>query len=129
MTPLSEFINLLAKSAEDNCDLDSPVSLKELSAGDSLYAELGAGYSAAVYYDKSTIKVIPVLFLCRNADQGRCLGQLEEICNYFQRLKQYPKGKSFSWLDTEIAKEPSRIGRDEDGRYHYSCILNNKIYF
>ena len=129
MTPLSEFINLLAETAEKNCELDSPVSLKELSAGDSLYAELGSGYSDAVYYDKSSLKVIPVLFLCRNTDQSRCLGQLEEICNYFQRLKQYPVGKSFAWLVTEIAKVPSRIGRDEYSRYHYSCILNNKIYF
>lgn len=36
--------------------------------------------------------------------------------------------KTFAWLNTEIAKEPSKIGRDEDGVYHYSCILNCKIY-
>ena len=36
-----------------------------------------------------------------------------------------PEGKT----DTEIAKEPNKIGRDEDGVWHFSCILNCKIYY
>ena len=57
------------------------------------------------------------------------LEQLESICNYFQKLKKHPNGESFSWLNTEIAKYPSKIGRDEDGTYHYSCILRCLLYF
>lgn len=129
MTPGIEFLELLTRTAEENCNLDSQISLDELSAGNSLYAELGEGFTETTYYNKSTVKTIPVLFLCRNVSQQRCIEQLSDICNYFQRLKQYPQGKSFAWLNTVIAKEPSKIGRDEDGTWHYSCILNNKIYY
>lgn len=129
MTPAIEFMELLTRTAEENCNLESQISLNELSAGNSLYAELSEGFTETTYYNKSTVKTIPVLFLCRNVSQQRCVEQLSDICNYFQRLKQYPQGKSFAWLNAEIAKEPSKIGRDEDGTYHYSCILNCKLYY
>lgn len=129
MTPQAEFMKVLVETAVQNCNLDSHISLKELSAKNSLYAELGTGFTNDTYYDKSTVKTFPVLFLCRNADQERCLGQLAQICNHFQRLKEYPSGETFHWLDTVVAKEPSKIGRDEDGVYHYSCILNCKLFY
>lgn len=129
MKPQIEFMEVFAKTAEDNCDLDSDISLKELSNRNSLYAELGSGFTDTTYYDKSTVRIFPVLVMCRHADQSRCLEQLSDICNYLQHLKDYPKGETFAWLDTVIAKEPSKIGRDEDGVYHYSCILNCTVYF
>lgn len=129
MSILEEFMNLLADTAEKECHLKGGISLKELPAGGGLYAEPGEGYGDSQYYDKSEIRIVPVLFLCREKDQRKCLSQLENICMYFSRLKQYPQGEAFSWLDAETAKSPSRIGRDEDGMYHYSCILNCKLYF
>lgn len=129
LTPQIEFMQILVETAEQNCNLDSSISLKELSPENSLYAELGDGYTETMYWDKQTVRMLPVLFLCRHIDQTRCIDQLASICNYFQRLKEYPRGQFFSWLDTTIAKEPSKIGRDEDGMYHYSCILNCKLYF
>lgn len=129
MTPQTEFMQIFADTVESNCNLDSKISLKELSAKNSLYAELGEGFTDSVYYDKSAVRVFPVLILARNKNQERALEQICEICNYLQKLRQYPRGMLFSWLDTEIAKEPSKIGRDEDGVYHCSCILNCKIFF
>ena len=129
MTPQTELLELIAKTAEENCELDTEISLKELPAAGGLYAELGDGVLDTAYYDKSTVKVIPVLFLCRHRDQKRGLEELAVISSYFQRLKKYPQGETFAWLDTEIAKEPNKIGRDEDGVYHFSCILNCKIYY
>lgn len=129
MTPQTELLELIAKTAEENCELDTEISLKELPAAGGLYAELGDGFLDIAYYDKSTVKVIPVLFLCRHKDQKRGLEELAVISSYFQRLKKYPQGETFAWLDTEIAKEPNKIGRDEDGVYHFSCILNCKIYY
>ena len=129
MSILEEFMNLLADTAEKNCNLQCKISLKELPAEGGIYAEPGEGYGETRYYDKTEIRMVPVLFLCRNADQKKCLEYLENICQYFSRLKVYPQGENFSWLDTEVAKSPSRIGRDEDGVYHYSCILNCKLYF
>lgn len=129
MTPVSEFLTVLAETAEKECMLAGPISLKELPAEGGLYAEVGEGFVQESFFDKTETKTIPVLILCRDADQRQCMDQLESICNYFQRLKTYPSGNSFSWLDAEIAKYPSKIGRDEDGVYHYSCILNCKLYF
>lgn len=129
MTPLTEFLELLAEAVEKNCKLDEKISLKELGKNGGLYVELGTGFTETTYFDKTQVKVIPVLFLCRGADQKRCMEQLESICNYLQRLSDYPKGESFSWLDAEISKEPNKIGRDEGGMYHYSCIINCKIYY
>lgn len=129
MTPQTEFVQVFADTVENNCNLDSKISLKELSKQNSLYAELGEGFTESVYYDKSAVRVFPVLVLARNKNQEYALEQLCEICNYLQRMRKYPNGITFSWLDAEIAKEPSKIGRDEDGVYHYSCILNCKIFF
>ncbi len=129
MTPLEEFLDILSKTAEENCRLDSEISLEELPAEGGIYAELGEGFIITQYYDRAELKTIPVLFLCRNADQKRCLEQLESICSYFTRLRTYPQGRSFVWKNAETAKEPGKIGRDEDGVYHYSCILNCKIFY
>lgn len=129
MTPQTELLELAVQTVEENCILDTKISLKELAKEGGMYAELGDGLTDTVYYDKSTVKTIPILFLCRHKDQRRGLEQLCSICDYLQRLKEYPSGQAFSWLDTTIAKEPSKIGRDEDGVYHFSCILNCKIYY
>ena len=125
---LTELLELIADTAEKNCSLGTEISLEELPADGGIYAELGEGFTESVSYNKQEVKMIPVLFLCRHADQKRCLEQLCEIAGSLQGLKKYPQGKTFSWLDTTVAKEPSKIGRDEDGVYHYSCILNCKIY-
>lgn len=129
MTPQTEFIETFVDTIEKNCRLGSPVSLKELSSKNSLYVELGEGFADTVYYDKSVVRLFPVLVLCRDKSQERCLEQLGGICNYLQRLKEYPRGDTFAWMDTTIAKEPNKIGRDEDGVYNYSCLLNCKIYY
>lgn len=129
MSILEEFMNVMTNAAEKHCELGSEISLKELPAKGGIYAEAGEGFMQNRYYDKSEVRIVPVLFLCRNASQTECLRQLEAIAMYFNRLRQYPKGKSFSWLDAELVKAPSKIGRDEDGMYHYSCIINCKLFF
>lgn len=125
---LTELLEVITATVEGHCKLDTGITLEELPAEGGIYAELGDGFEESTSYNKQEVKVIPVLFLCRHPDQKRCLEQLCEISRYLQGLKQYPQGKNFAWLNTEIAKEPSKIGRDEDGVYHYSCILNCKIY-
>lgn len=129
MTPQTELLDLLVDTVEENCKLDAKISLKELGKNGGIYAELGDGFTDTTYYNKQELKTVPVLFLCRHKDQRQCLEWLYSICHYLQRLKEYPQGSCVSWLDTTIAKEPSKIGRDEDGVYHYSCILNCKIFY
>lgn len=129
MAPITEFLDVIIDAAESACQLDSPISLEELSAEGGLYAETGEGFTQTTYFNKTEIKMIPVLFMCRHKDQRRCLEQLEAITNHFQKLTSYPSGTNFTWLDAEVSKYPSKIGRDEDGMYHYSCILNCKLHF
>lgn len=129
MAPLAEFLDVMIDTVEKNCGLGTRISLKELKAEGGIYAELGDGFTESVYYNKQEIKAIPVLFLCRHKEQKQCMEWLGNICHYLQRMKQYPHGETFSWLDTSIKKEPGKIGRDEDGVYHYSCILTCKIYY
>ena len=129
MSVLAEFLNLLADTVEKQCDLEYEISLEELKADGGIYAELGEGFTETEYYNKSTLKTIPVLFMCRDKSQQNCMEQLCKICDYLQRLKEYPSGNTFAWKDVTIAKEPSKIGRDEGGMYHYSCILNCQIFY
>lgn len=129
MTPQSELLELVCKTAEENCSLDHEISPIELKAEGSIYAELGEGFGDGLYYDKSAVRTIPVLFLCREKNQQRCMDQLSEICNYLQKLKHYPQGSMVRWLNTTTAKEPNKIGRDEGGMYNYSCIINCQVYF
>lgn len=127
MAVLTDFFDTLLDVIEQQCGLI--VSIKELKAEGGIYAEMGDGFTDTTYYNKRTIKTIPVLFLCRHKSQKQCMEWLCSICDYLQRLKEYPRGNTFTWMDTTIAKEPNKIGRDEDGVYHYSCILNCKIHY
>lgn len=129
MTPITELLQLVCRTAETNCSLETKISPKELPASGGLYAEVGEGFTSTIYYSKQALKVVPVLILCRNKSQEAGMEQLCRICDYLQGLRSYPQGTLVSWLDTEIAKEPNKIGRDEDGMYHLSCILNCKIYY
>lgn len=129
MTPQTEFLQLVCETAEKNCSLDYKISPVELEPAGGLYAELGEGFGNGQYYDKSTVRTMPVLFLCRDSSQERCLDQLSEISNFLQSLKQYPQGKLIRWMNAETVKEPNKIGRDEGGMYHGSCIINCQVYF
>ena len=70
---LKEFMNILVETAERHCSLNSQISLKELPAEGGLYAELGQGFEVTKYYNKTGIHTLPVLFLCRDADQTKCI--------------------------------------------------------
>lgn len=130
MTPLKEFLDLICDTAEQNCDLETTISVKELHPEKGLYAELGQGFGNGPNYNKgASVRMIPVLFLCRNKELDKCLDQLGNICNYLQTLRSYPQGTMTRWLNAVTAKEPSKIGRDEDGTYYGSCIINCTIYF
>ncbi|MFG6378738.1 MAG: minor capsid protein [Lachnospiraceae bacterium] len=129
MAPLTEFLDVMIDTIEKNCHMGIKISLIELKPEGGIYAELGDGFTESTYYNKQEVKNVPVLFLCRHKEQRQCMEWLGKICHYLQRTKQYPCGNTFSWLDASVKKEPGKIGRDEDGVYHYSCILTCKIYY
>jgi hypothetical protein len=127
MEPQVELLNLIVDTVQNGLELS--ISLDGLPADGGICAELAAGYNDGLYYDKSAVRILPVLFLSKNKDQQFCVNNLSRICNYFQLLKKYPAAESFSWLDAVTATEPNKTGRQEDGQYIYSAIINMKIYF
>ena len=127
MEPQVELMELIRKTISNNCDIE--VCLDGTPKHGGVSAELGAGYAESLYYNKKSIRIIPVLFLSKGKDQAACLNLLCRICNGLQCLKQYPQAEGFSWLDSATATEPNLVGRQEDGQWIYSAIMNMKIYF
>ena len=127
MSPLTELLDKLADTIKDGCGIE--ISLQELPASGGVYAELSAGYPDAQYYDNTAVRIIPVLFLAKYKSQKECMDSLSNICAYLRKLHPYPQGNTFAWLDARAATEPNKIGRQEDGRYIYSCIINCKIFY
>lgn len=125
--PLTEFQDRMV--AWLKAQLDVEISLDELPPGGGLYAETGASQTVSSYYDKTALWTIPVLFLSKNADQKAGMEALSKICDFLHREKIYPSGESYSWKDAQTVTQPNKIGRDEDGKYLHSCIVNCKIFF
>ncbi len=126
---MSDFLDLFIDLIEANCNLETEISADELRAEGGIYAETGEGFAESEYYDKREAINIPVLIMCRHADQKICDKWLNDICTYLERLKSYPDGNNFAWINAKATKKPNKIGRDEDGVYHYSCIVTCLVYY
>ena len=57
---LTELLELIADTAEKNCNLGTEISLEELPKDGGIYAELGEGFTESVSYNKQEVKTIPV---------------------------------------------------------------------
>ena len=125
--PQVELLELITSEIEKECSL--PVSLDELPPDGGIYAEWSAGYIERMYFDKTAIRIMPLLLLCKNIDQKKCLNDLCKICNYLHSARQYLQGKNVAWKDATTATEPNKVGRQEDGQYIYSCVINIECYF
>ncbi len=128
-SPQVAFFESLIDCIEANVELGDEISLKELFQSGGIYAELGNGRTVTQYFDKKADRIMPVLFLCKNADQMMCMEYLSRICNYLTGLKQYPQGQNFKWNNAVTAAEPHKSGRDADGQYVYACMVECRIYF
>lgn len=127
MNPQTELMELVSVTIETNCGIKIYLDGTPMDGGIS--AELSPGYTTGLYYDKSAERIIPVLFLSKGKDQANTADQLCAICNYLHGLKSYPQSKGFVWMDAVTATEPNKIGRQEDGQWLYSAIVNMRIYF
>lgn len=125
--PQTELMDLIRKVALEACGID--LNLDSTPAKGGMSAELAPGYTDSLYYDKRSIRTIPVLFLSKGKDHEKCVDQLCRLCNHLHGLKSYPQSKGFVWIDAVTATEPNKIGRQEDGQWLYSAIVNMRIYF
>lgn len=129
MEPQVEMINKVLDTIEGNLTLFDTVHIDGLPKNRGISCEIAPGYNKDIYLNKQASKIIPLLFLCKNNNQITALDTLFKIGNYLQRLKVYPNGMSFEWMNAEVSSEPSLIGKQDDGQYIYSCIVDITIYF
>ena len=122
----TDFLELVVETLEQACTL--PEIRLDALADSGLYAAFDPGYDQARYYDRKGIRLWPVSFMAKNVDQETCIGQLDTICSYLQHLKQYPQRTGFSWVNADVANYPSRVTRQEDGQYIYSCTIHMQVY-
>lgn len=122
-----KFLELVIKTIEENCGLHDICMDALRDSG--VYACLDPGYNSALYYNRRALRMWPISFMAKNKDQVLCIQQLNTICDYLQKLKKYPSGDVFTWKDATVANYPSKVGRQEDGQYIYSCTINMQVYF
>lgn len=123
----SEFMNAFCDLIQRELNLE--ISLYELPADGGLYAESGAPALQCMYMNKSCLWKIPVLFLSKRKDQQQGLKELEQISMHLHYRKNYPDGTRYGWADASIITPANKIGRDEDGQYLHSCIVNCLVCF
>lgn len=127
MTPIRELADLIKAQAE--ILTSEKVMLDEVPAACGIYMELQAGHPIGIYYNQHATRSIPVLFIAKSKEQEWCIDRLSYICQGLQVMQEYPAGEAMAWLDATVATEPNKIGRQEDGQYLYSCVVNITCYF
>ncbi|MDF2950785.1 MAG: Bacteriophage minor capsid protein [Anaerocolumna sp.] len=127
--PQGEALNIVISTLEDNLSLFSTIRISSLPTDGGISCEISPGYNQDIFLNKKANKVIPLLFLCKNSNQIAVYDTLCKIGNYLQGLKEYPNGATFEWLNAEVSSEPSLVGKQENGQYIYSCIVDITIYF
>lgn len=127
MEPQSELLLRVKEKIEEQLKLN--ISRKELAEDGQVYIELGAGYTEKKYVRGPSVYIHPILFICKSSDEGYCLDTLSGICNLFKRTRKTPAGETYSGMGLQVAAEPNKIGRQEDGQVLYSCIINYRIMY
>lgn len=127
MEPQRELPLQIKAYIENNLDLE--INLDELANDGRIYAELGAGYIEKQYTRGSGVYVHPVLFITKGKNEEACIERLARISNHFKNKRKVPPGKSYTGRGLQVAAEPNKIGRQEDGMVLYSCIVNFKLSY
>lgn len=127
MEPQTDLILQVKEQIQDKLDIG--INLRELSNDGQVYAELGAGYTEKKYTRGPGIYVHPILFMAKSMDEPDCIERLSRICNYFKTNQKVPASDSYQGRGLQIAAEPNKVGRQEDGMVLYSCIINYKLSY
>lgn len=130
MNPQTELMTQIREDIETSLP-DVGIALSELSDDKRIYIELGAGYTDKKHVRGPGFYVYPVLFIIKRPgdDEPDCIERLAQICNHYKRKRKPPKGTTYQALGLQVAAEPNKIGRQEDGQVLYSCIINFKISY
>ena len=128
MEPQAAFLNDLI-ALVNQFELFSPVRIGQLPITPGISVEINSGHISDLYYDRSAIHELPLLWLCKHPDQLTAYNTLIAIVNRLSSLSSYSDGESYQWLGLEVTNEAEFVTKQEDGQYIYSMIAVAKIYF
>lgn len=128
MEPQAAFLNDLI-ALVNQFELFSPVRIGQLPTTPGISVEINSGHISDLYYDRSAIHELPLLWLCKHPDQLTAYNTLLTIGNRLSSLSSYSDGESYQWLGLEVTNEAEFVTKQEDDQYIYSMIAVAKIYF
>lgn len=128
MEPQAAFLNDLI-ALVNQFELFSPVRIGQLPTTPGISVEINSGHISDLYYDRSAIHDLPLLWLCKHPDQLTAYNTLIAIGNRLSSLSSYSDGESYQWLGLEVTNEAEFVTKQEDDQYIYSMIAVAKIYF
>ncbi len=128
MEPQAAFLNDLIQLVNQFA-LFAPVKISRLPVSPGISVEINSGRVSELYYDRSAIHELPLLWLCKHPDQLTAYNTLIAIGNRLSSLSSYSDGESYQWLGLEVTNEAEFVTKQEDGQYIYSMIAVAKIYF
>ncbi len=129
MEPQAAFLNDLITLVNQFEGLFSHVQIGQLPVRPGISVEINSGHISVIYYDRSAIHELPLLWLCKHPDQLTAYNTLLTIGNRLSSLLSYPDGEAYRWLGLEVTNEAEFVTKQEDGQYIYSMIAVAKIYF
>lgn len=128
MEPQAAFLNDLI-ALVNQFGLFAPVQIGQLPTTTGIRVEINSAHISDVYYDRSAIHELPLLWLCKHPDQLTAYNALLTIGNRLSSLPAYPDGEAYRWLGLVVTNEAEFVTKQEDGQYVYSMIAVAKIYF
>lgn len=128
MEPQAVFLNDLI-TLVNQFGLFSSVKIGQLPVMPGISVEINSGHISDLYYDRSAIHELPLLWLCKHPDQLTAYNTLLTTGNRLSSLPSYPDGEAYRWLGLEVTNEAEFVTKQEDGQYIYSMIAVAKIYF
>lgn len=83
-------------------------------------AEIAAGGESKNFLDRGSLQVMPILILGKKDDQQQLMDTLFEVCNRLSKMKTFPPPIA----DISVGNSPARVGREDSGKWIWSCVLN-----
>ena len=124
MQPQTEFLQALCGTV-NRFGLSYPCTVGPLPPAAGISVELTAGYAES-FLNRQENHRLTLLFLCKHQSQETALDMAFTIRNRLARLKEYPDGKAYAWVNLE-PKEPQWVGK-QDG-YIYAVTADALLYF
>ena len=103
-------------------------TIGQLSCDGGCSAQIAPSRTDTIFLDRSSLQVLSILVFGKGKDQQLVLNNLFSICNTLSKLTAYPTDTGWKVTSIEVATPPSPVGKQEDGQWIFSCILDVHFY-